>query len=160
MLNSLKLQIRILLSKSHLMARKSNMIEFVKDKVGKLFIRSNSIICEDKISLDDKITSIEDKTEWKEAGWVAGYATTVNVDVTDWKECLVVCCVNGLDVDNRRALVATVVPKAIFAIGYAEKENGRHQAYYGSYRVGLDFISNTQIKLYAASNSLCRVYYR
>lgn len=133
------------------------MIEFVKDKVGKLFIKSNSIICDGEISLDDKLGSV---MEWKEAGWVAGYATTVNIDITNWKECLVVCCVNGLDVDNRRALAATVVPKAIFAIGYAEKENGRHQAYYGSYRVGLDFISNTQIKLYAASNSLCRVYYR
>ena len=139
------------------MTRQSNMIEFVKDKVGKLFIKSNSIICDGEISLDDKLGSV---MEWKEAGWVAGYATTVNIDITNWKECLVVCCVNGLDVDNRRALAATVVPKAIFAIGYAEKENGRHQAYYGSYRVGLDFISNTQIKLYAASNSLCRVYYR
>ena len=143
------------------MTRQSNMIEFVKDKVGKLFIRSNSIICEDKISLDDKITSIEDKTEWKEAGWVAGYATTVNIDITNWKECLLVCSYNGMDVENRRVLASTVIPKALFAIGYGEIADGRHQAYYNdTYRVGLDFNSDTKIRLYASSNSLCRVYYR
>ncbi len=140
------------------MTRQSNMIEFVKDKVGKLFIKSNSIICDGEISLDDKLGSV---MEWKEAGWVAGYATTVNIDITNWKECLLVCSYNGMDAENRRVLASTVIPKALFAIGYGEIADGRHQAYYNdTYRVGLDFNSDTKIRLYASSNSLCRVYYR
>lgn len=144
------------------MTRQSNMIEFVKDKVGKLFIKSNSIICQNEMSLDDKINSIEDKMEWKEAGWVAGYSKTINIDVTSWKECLIVCGVNGLDNENRRALVSTVVPKAMFAIGYSTKPYGRHQAAYhdGTHQVGLDFISNTEVRLYCSASALVRLYYR
>lgn len=41
------------------MTRQSNMIEFVKDKVGKLFIKSNSVICEDNKTLDNKIKILE-----------------------------------------------------------------------------------------------------
>lgn len=37
------------------MVRKSKKIEFIKDKVGKFFIKSNSIICENNKSLEDKL---------------------------------------------------------------------------------------------------------
>ena len=43
------------------MARTSKNIEFIKDKVGKLFIKANSIVCDDNVSLEDKI-------QWKEVG--------------------------------------------------------------------------------------------
>lgn len=37
------------------MARTSNYIEFIKDKVGKYFIKANSIATDDNVSLEDKV---------------------------------------------------------------------------------------------------------
>lgn len=37
------------------MKRKSKKIEFVKDKVGKLFISASSVVCEDNKTLEDKL---------------------------------------------------------------------------------------------------------
>ena len=37
------------------MARTSKNIEFIKDKVGKLFIKANSIVTNDNVSIEDKI---------------------------------------------------------------------------------------------------------
>ena len=53
------------------MARTSKNIEFIKDKVGKLFIKANSIVCDDNVSLEDKI-------QWKEVGYVAGGSKYIN----------------------------------------------------------------------------------
>lgn len=41
------------------MARSKKNIEFIKDKVGKLFIKANSIVTDDNVSLEDKIKILE-----------------------------------------------------------------------------------------------------
>lgn len=138
------------------MARTSKNIEFIKDKVGKLFIKANSIVCDDNVSLEDKI-------QWKEVGYVAGGSKYINVaDCSKWNECLIALGVNGLDNTNRRALNTTLIPKDLFATGYEDFANeGRHLVLYnGVYGGGLSFISNTQLHVYAWGNSLVRIYYR
>jgi hypothetical protein len=108
-----------------------------------------------------KIKEIEKNKEWKLVGYVEGREKTINVDVSNWNECMITVGLKGDDTSNKRVLVSTVVPKNLFAIGYVFQTEGRHQAFYSdTYRGGLDFISSNQLRLFASSSSLVRLYYR
>lgn len=108
-----------------------------------------------------EIKEIEKNKEWKLVSYVEGHEKTINVDVSNWNECMITVGVKGDDISGKRTLVSTVVPKNLFAIGYAFQSEGRHQAFYSdTYRGGLDFISSNQLRLFASSHSVVRLYYR
>lgn len=108
-----------------------------------------------------KIKEIEKNKEWKLVGYAEGHEKTINVDVSNWNECMITVGVNENYDANKRVLVSTVIPKNFFAIGYGSQSEGRHQAFYSDiYRGGLDFISSNQVKLFASSLSLVCLYYR
>lgn len=126
-----------------------NFVEFFGNKV-----RAKDIVFKSQQTLEDNL-------KWKEVGWCINGYKTINVDTTNWNEMLLVCCVNGADNANRRALASTVIPRAIFAVGYEAMSEGRHQAYYNStYRAGVDITSNSQVRIYASSSGMARLYYR
>ena len=108
-----------------------------------------------------KIKEIEKNKEWKLAGYVEAREETINVDVSNWSECMITVGVKGGDATNKRVLASTVVPKNLFAIGYVLEKEGRHQAFYTDmYRGGLNFISSKQLRLFAAPYSFVQLYYR
>lgn len=105
--------------------------------------------------------NLDDINEWKFVDYVSNGYKTINVDNSGWKECLIVVGQAGYDDTNRRALASSVVPDDVFARGYSLMAEGRHQAYYTSnFRGGLDFISTSQVRLYANATSITRLYYR
>lgn len=108
--------------------------------------------------------NLDDMNKWKFVDYVAGGYKTINVDNSGWKECLITLGVYGNDDANRRVLMSTVIIADCFARqsdGYSLQNAGRHQAYYSeTYRGGLDFISTSQVRLYANAYSLTRLYYR
>lgn len=108
-----------------------------------------------------KIEELEKNKEWKLASYANGHEETINVDISNWNECMITVGLKGDDTSNKRVLVSTVVPKNLFAIGYGFQSEGRHQAFYSDiYRGGVDFISSNQLRLFASSSSLVRLYYR
>lgn len=68
------------------MARVSKNIEFIKDKVGKYFIKANSIVTDDNVSLEDKI-KVREIIVSGNTGSGAAFAT--NIDATKY---VVLCC--------------------------------------------------------------------
>ncbi|MBM6879315.1 hypothetical protein H6A09_01355 [[Clostridium] spiroforme] len=133
-----------------------NEIEYIIDENGKEYIFSGSIMFEDGSTLSDSKV-------WKDAGFHngGGYANKTVEDIDKWSECLLMVSPNGLDDANRRVLCSAVIPKNMFAVGYSLQTEGRHQAYYNTdYRAGLDFISNTEVRLYCSGSALVRLYYR
>ena len=65
------------------MVRKSKKIEFIKDKVGKFFIKSNSIICENNKSLEDKLN---EKKLYMISGTTIVYVNSIVVVVHTWSQ--------------------------------------------------------------------------
>ena len=68
------------------MARTSKNIEFIKDKVGKLFIKANSIVTNDNVSIEDKI-KVREIIVSGNTGSGAAFAT--EIDATKY---VVLCC--------------------------------------------------------------------
>ena len=121
-------------------------------------VKAKDVVNEDGVNFDD-ITS------WKYVDYAAGEYKTINVNNRAWKECLIVVGQSSRDdTINRRALASCVITNDLFARqsnGYSLMSEGRHQAYYSSnFRGGLDFISTSQVRLYANANSIIRLYYR
>ena len=59
------------------MARTSKNIEFIKDKVGKLFIKANSIVTNDNVSIEDKI-KVREIIVSGNTGSGAAFSTTID----------------------------------------------------------------------------------
>ena len=120
-------------------------------------VKAKDVVNESGVNFDDI-------PKWKYVGYVANGYKTIDVDNSKWNECLIIVGVNSTDDNNRRALVSCVITSDVFArqsAGYSLMSEGRHQAYYSStYRGGLDFISESQVRIYASSSALTRLYYR
>lgn len=65
------------------MNRKSKKIEFIKDKEGKFFIKSNSIVCENNKSLEDKLN---EKKLYMVSGTKIVYVDSIVVVVHTWSQ--------------------------------------------------------------------------
>ena len=64
------------------MARTSKNIEFIKDKVGKLFIKANSIVTNDNVSIEDKIKVREIIVSGNTGGGAAFATENITYSVT------------------------------------------------------------------------------
>lgn len=110
----------------------------------------------------DNIWRDKASADWIYVGYASNKGTnTISINTDDWHECLVTVGGAGGDSSNRRVLASNVVPKDLFAIGYPESGNGRHQAYYNeNYYGGIDFLSKTSVKITAATSAIIVLYYR
>lgn len=141
------------------MARVSKYIEFITDKVGKYFIRANSIVCVDNKSLEEKLSSMY---KWRFIGYANGGGST-NITINgSFQEVLLVCGVNGMDETNRRVLASTIIPKEHLLYNSTDN-NGYHQVRYVDEQVyggGLNKTGTNTYTIRSKGTSLIRVYVR
>lgn len=109
--------------------------------------------------------------DWQDSGqWCTNGYKTINIDTSEWQEALLICAVNSNNNNNQRVLASTLIPRNRFAAtgsSYTLKDEGRHRAHYHDatsggtmYRVGLDFIGTTQVRMWANANSMCRLSFK